>query len=301
MIYIIFLCCSRSPTITIIVMACFAIASSITYAHDYPDARPLVRHYDDHHGCHFHVYGDGTKRDWNVNDFTRLSENVNPPWLDVHLEEGHSHRDHDGNGFPHAHGGTHTHNNYGSHAHPVWAHTHAGESVPDPETAKTHHHFAKRQVFLRLAVVITEVHVLKGKIGRVKLCSNVPHYNFKGKLLQQFQRHSVEIPLENSTFEPPVWNREQKVWDEICKVVALDIEMTPLLLMADGSNADRLGVDLADGIWYRQYQRINQVTSYPYFAVVNGGTQAAWYQSTLTAPSIPYRRKLAITWGALKL
>ena len=115
-----------------------------TFGHDVPgDPWKVVQHYDDYHvegtPCHYHVYENGEVWDWDVTDETRLSENVNPPWLDSHLQDGHPHTDHDGKGVSHPHNDVpHTHDNYGRHTHTGYTHTHEGESR-SPQTDVERH------------------------------------------------------------------------------------------------------------------------------------------------------------------
>ena len=235
------------------------------YAHDFDIGVNLTEHYDDFHTpvpCHIHIYEDGTRREWDVSDETRLPAPDPDPAPTVAIVEADD------------------------------------VKLPEPNKPKT----ARR----RLVLVLTEISIQNGKITAIKACSNMPNFAVAGKLKRKSGRRFIEIPPpDNRIYGKPVWNKQSKMWDEMCKTFEVNIAVSQLLLLTDGGNADILDVKLSEGVWHRHYQRLNTPTAYPYFNVMDGRFRDAWKLTPLNdiAPSAPRLRqvkKLPLTWAYLK-
>lgn len=129
----------RHETGVCIVIAVFLIWVGVlgtSFSHEWERNEAFLRHYDDYHvegtPCHVHIYVDGERFEWDVAPESNISVNVNPPWLENHLNAGHQHNSHDGNAGEHTHGGQHAHDNYGVHRHAEWSHTHKDKVIDDP-------------------------------------------------------------------------------------------------------------------------------------------------------------------------
>lgn len=177
------------------------------------------------------------------------------------------------------------------------------EGVPDPEPVPEPMKSTGRH---RLVLVLTEINIEAGHIVFVKACSNVPNYRMMGRLKRKVGRSFIEIPVQSRVYAAPVWNRDFKRWDEKCKSFRLNIPVSELLLVTDcGTQGDIFDADLGEGLYRRNYKRIETPTFYPYFHVEDGRSITAWKPVHVNniAPGAPHLKrplKLPATWGALK-